>query len=182
MTTKVRAMAITTLLGVAVSTAVLAGKSDHELVRDARGTLAGFEKTDPGLTAFMRSSSGYAVFPSITKAGVGVGGARGSGVVFDHTGTPVAKVTMTQGSIGLQLGVQGFSEIVFFETPKAFGDFKKGDLSFTANASAVALTAGASKSARYKQGVAVFTATNQGLMFEASVGGQNFHVEPLKAP
>jgi lipid-binding SYLF domain-containing protein len=178
---KVRAMAFTTLLGIALATPVLAARSDHEVVRDARATLATFEKTDAGLSEFVRSAAGYAVFPGITKAGVGVGGARGTGVLFDSAGNPVAKVTMTQGSIGLQLGVQGFSEVISFETPKAFADFKKGELGLTANASAVALTAGASKTARYKQGVAVFTATNSGLMFEASVGGQNFHVEPLKA-
>jgi lipid-binding SYLF domain-containing protein len=174
-------MVITTLLGIGVSTSVVAAGASHELIRNAHETLARFEKTDPGLANFAKASAGYAVFPSITKAGVGIGGARGSGVLFDNTGAPVAKATMTQGTVGLQLGVQGFSEIIFFETPQSFANFKKGDLALTANASAVALTAGASASAKYRQGVAVFTATNQGLMFEASVGGQNFHVEPLKA-
>jgi hypothetical protein len=45
--------------------------------------------------------------------------------------------------------------------------------------SAVAVAAGASANAKYRQGVAVFTATRGGLMFEASVGGQKFSYEPL---
>ena len=120
------------------------------------------------------------MFPSIGKGAVGVGGAHGSGVLFARGGAPLATVKMNQVSVGLQLGGQNFSEIIFFETPKALSDFQGGDFSLTAGVSAVALAAGASKSAKYAKGVAVFTATTGGLMFEASVGGQKFKVKPLK--
>jgi len=69
---------------------------------------------------------------------------------------------------------------IFFETASALGDFKKGNFALAAQASAVALSAGASANAKYEHGVAVFTATKGGLMYEASVGGQKFGYEPFK--
>jgi len=101
-------------------------------------------------------------------------------VLFGRGGVPLARAKMNQVSVGLQLGGQTFSEIIFFETPKALSEFQNGDFSMTAGVSAVALAAGASKSAKYASGVAVFTATTSGLMFEASVGGQKFKTKPLK--
>jgi lipid-binding SYLF domain-containing protein len=162
--------------GVALAGSALA----RDPVTDAQATLGLFEKTDPGLRKFVDASAGYVVFPSVTKAAVGVGGAHGSGILFDHSGAPVGKATVTQVTVGVQLGAQGYSEIVFFENTKAFTDFQAGHFAMAAQISAVALSAGASKSAKYQNGVAVFTATNTGLMFEASVGGQKFKVEPLK--
>ena len=173
---KVFAFAITTVtLSLALSGAALA----DDVVK-AQQTLAVFLKTDPGLQRFVDSSAGYAVLPSIGKGAVGVGGAHGSGVLFGRGGVPLATVKLNQVSVGLQLGGQSFSEIVFFETPKALSEFQSGDFSMTAGVSAVALAAGASKSAKYASGVAVFTATTSGLMFEASVGGQKFKTKPLK--
>jgi lipid-binding SYLF domain-containing protein len=170
------AFVLTTLVvGVGLSGAALA----RDPVTDAHQTLALFEKTDPGIKKFVESSSGYVVFPSITKAAIGVGGANGTGVVFDHSGKPVAKARMTQVTVGVQLGAQGYSEIIFFESPKSFSDFKTGQFAVAAQASAVALANGAAGSAKFKNGVAIFTATNTGLMFEASVGGQKFTIEPL---
>jgi lipid-binding SYLF domain-containing protein len=149
-------------------------------IAEARATKEVFLKTDPGLQKFFEQSAGYVIFPSIGKGGVGVGGAHGKGVLFARGDHPAALATLTQVTVGLQLGGQTFSEIIFFENETAFADFKGGNFSLTAQASAVALAAGASKSAKYEKGVAVFTATKSGLMFEASVGGQKFNAKPLK--
>ena len=149
-------------------------------VSDAKATKEVFLKTDPDLQRFFDESPGYVIFPSIGKGGVGIGGAHGNGILFARGDHPVARASMTQVSVGLQLGGQNFSEIIFFENEKAFSDFKKGNFSLTAGVSAVALAAGASKSAKYQKGVAVFTATKGGLMFEASVGGQRFSISALK--
>ncbi len=166
---------LTLLSGFAVSSPARAG----DPVNDAQQTLALFTKTDPGLKAFLARSSGYAVFPSITKVGIGVGGAHGSGILFDHDGYPVGKASVTQVTVGAQVGAQGYSEIIFFENPKSFSDFRSGEFAMAAQVSAVALSAGASEHAKYRNGVAVFTATTSGLMLEASVGGQKFKVSPL---
>src|SRR5262245_58600176 len=144
------------------------------LIRDAQGTVATFKRVDPSLAAFLERSAGYAVFPTVGKGAALVGGAYGSGVVFDRAGKPLGKATLTQVTVGLQLGGQAYSEIIVFETPRALEAFKSGEFAFATQASAVALSAGASASAKYRGGVAVFTAAKGGLMFEASIGGQKF--------
>jgi lipid-binding SYLF domain-containing protein len=109
---------------------------------------------------------------------LGIGAAHGTGVLFEN-GAPVGKVSMSQVTIGAQAGGQEFSEIVFFEVPKTLNDLKAGGSSLAAQVSAVALSSGASAKAKFKNGVAVFTATKGGLMFEASVGGQKFSYTPF---
>jgi lipid-binding SYLF domain-containing protein len=146
---------------------------------------------------FFDDSYGYAVFPTIGKAGIAIGGAYGKGRVYAQ-GKYVGDTSMTQLSIGFQLGAQGYSQIVFFEDKRAFDEFTSGDFEFGAQASAVAITAGASASAStagasagasggkrdattvgdYHKGMAVFTVAKGGLMYEASVAGQKFSYTP----
>jgi lipid-binding SYLF domain-containing protein len=161
---------------------MLAGAShattDTELVADARTTVATFERTDPGLSAWFSRASGYAVFPGVGKGGLGIGGGHGSGVVFQN-GQPIGKTSMTQITVGAQVGGQAFSEVIFFETPQALADFTRGNFEFHGAVSAVALKSGASADAKYKNSVAVFTATKGGMMLEAAIGGQKFKYEPF---
>jgi lipid-binding SYLF domain-containing protein len=149
-------------------------------VKDAEATVATFKRTDPSIERFFSSSAGYAVFPTVGKGGLGVGGAHGSGMLFDRSGKALGKTSLTQLTVGLQAGGQTYSEIIFFETPRALADFEGGHFALSAQVSAVALSAGKAKTAKYEHGVAVFTATKTGLMYEASVGGQKFSYEPLK--
>lgn len=148
--------------------------------------------------AFFKNSYGYAVFPTIGKAGIGVGGAFGKGRVFAH-GKAVGETSMTQASIGFQLGGQGFSQIIFFEDERAFREFTKGNFEFGADASAVAITAAAGASAsttgasagasggkkdavtagKYYKGFATFTIVKGGLMYEAALAGQKFSYKKL---
>lgn len=134
--------------------------------------------TDPDLQRFFDTSAGYAVFPSVGKGAAGVGGAFGRGILFEN-GQPTGYVSLSQATVGLALGGQSYSELIFFETPEAIERFKRGDLTFAAQASAVALRAGASTKARYSENVAVFTMSEAGLMVEASIGGQKFNYEPI---
>ena len=156
----------------------LAQASDADLITEAQRTMALYQKADPGIAAFMRSSAGYAVFPKVTKGAVGIGGAHGTGVLFER-GRPIGKATLTQVTVGAQLGGQEYSQVVFLQTPAVLADFKTGKTSFAAQASAVALRSGAAATAKYQNGVAIFTATTGGLMAEASVGGQKFSFEPF---
>jgi lipid-binding SYLF domain-containing protein len=105
-----------------------------------------------------------------------VGGAHGKGLVYEKT-TLVGQATLTQASVGAQVGGQTFAELIFFETPAALQDFKAGKFEMSAEVSAVAAAEGASKSADYKKGVAVFTLPKSGLMVSASIGGQKFKYE-----
>ena len=156
---------------------------------------------DAGESAgFFKNSYGYAVFPTIGKAGLGIGGAHGSGCVYQQ-GKQVGTAKMNQVSIGWQAGAQGYSLLVFFEDERAFKDFTSGNFEFGAKASAVAITAGASAGAGtsgtssgvsggkndattksrtgYEKGMASFSIIKGGLMYEAALGGAKFKYDPL---
>src|SRR5258705_11729109 len=176
----VRGAAMAAVLALVVPVATRAA-SDAELVTDARKTLAVFQKNDPDLAKFAARSAGYAVFPTITKGAIGVGGAHGTGVLFVK-GKAMGKASLTQVTIGAQLGGQEYSEVIFFETARAVADFEKGNAALSAEAAAVALKSGASADAKYQGGVAGFTATKGVLMADAGVGGQKFGYEPFAHP
>ena len=156
---------------------------------------------DAGESAsFFKKSYGYAVFPTIGKAGLGIGGAHGSGCVYQQ-GKQIGTAKMNQLSIGWQAGAQGYSLLVFFEDDRALKDFTSGEFEFGAKASAVAITAGASAGAStsgtssgasggkndaktqtrtgYENGMASFSIIKGGLMYEAALGGAKFKYDPL---
>ncbi len=143
-----------------------------------RQTIDTARRTDPGIQGFIDSSAGYAVFPSVGKGAVAVGGAFGRGELIQG-GRMVGYCSLTQATVGASLGGQKYSELIFFETPQAVDKFKSSDYAFSAQASAVALKSGASANAKYADGVAVFTMGEEGLMVEASVGGQKFSFQPV---
>ena len=154
---------------------------ETKLEQRAHETIATFKKTDPDMKEFFDDSKGYAVFPKIAKGGFIVGGAGGKGVVYERgpLGTRILGYsTLSQGSIGLQIGGQVFSEIIFFQTDATLDSFKNGTTTFAGTASAVAANAGASANADYEAGVAIFTAGESGLMLQASIGGQGFSFTP----
>jgi len=148
---------------------------------------------------FFSNSYGYAVFPTIGKAGLLVGGAYGDGKVYVG-GKYVGDSTLTKLSVGFQAGGQAYSQIIFFENKKAFDTFTSRDFEFSAGASAVLITAGATAEAgttgasasasvtrkdattagRYEKGMAVFSIVKGGAMYEASLGGQHYKYKPLK--
>jgi lipid-binding SYLF domain-containing protein len=147
------------------------GKSD--LRRSSADALSQAQHNDPSLRNVIDDSAGYAVFPTIGKGAAGVGGAYGKGDVYQG-GAAVGYCDMTQVTIGLQLGGQGYTEILVFQTPDAIENFKNGNFRFDAQATAVALKSGAGANARFANGVAVFTMDEAGLIYEASIGGQKF--------
>jgi lipid-binding SYLF domain-containing protein len=146
---------------------------------------------------FFEKSYGYAIFPTIGKGGMGIGGAHGTGRVYEQ-GKYVGDTSMTQVTIGFQLGGQAYSQVIFFEDKRAFEEFTSGNFEFGAQATAVAITAGASATAstsgnsagasggqndantvgKYQKGLAVFTVAKGGLMYEASIGGQKYQYKP----
>jgi lipid-binding SYLF domain-containing protein len=140
--------------------------------------LAEFTKADPGLQKQIDKAAGYAIFPSVGKGAIGIGAAHGNGWVYQR-GVLVGKTSLTQVTVGLQLGGQAYRELILFKDQTALDDFKRGNFEFGAQASAVAVTAGASADLKYNSGVAIFTMAKGGLMYEASVGGQKFSYEPV---
>jgi lipid-binding SYLF domain-containing protein len=128
------------------------------------------------LKPYFKQARGFAVFPNVGKGGIGIGGARGKGEVFEK-GNVIGSTTLTQLSIGFQLGGQAFSQIIFFKDKKSLERFTEGNFEFGASASAALISEGANASADYSDGVAVLTFLKGGLMYEASIGGQKFSYE-----
>ncbi|MBB1269377.1 YSC84-related protein [Shewanella sp. SR44-3] len=147
--------------------------------------------------AFFNTAYGYAIFPTVGKGGFGIGAAYGEGRVY-RGGQLTGESTLTQVSIGFQIGGQAYSEIIFFKNAEAYNAFTSGSFEFSAQASAVALNAGASAQvgttgnsanagqsggnqstkAAYVNGMAIFTSAKGGLMYEAAIAGQSFSFKP----
>lgn len=162
-----------TLSAIACSTAPKTAGDREALQQAAQETITAFKQADPSMSELFDSAHGYAVFPTVGKGAIGVGGAYGRGVVYQG-GRMIGYCDLSQGTIGLQLGGQSYSEAIFFSNSDALEAFKSGNFAFAAQASAVAATAGASADADYESGVLVFTMAKGGLMYEASIGGQKF--------
>ena len=151
-------------------------------------------KKSPAVQPFFENAYGYAVFPTVGKGGIGIGGAYGKGRVY-RGGEVTGTTSLIKATIGFQLGGQVFSEIIFFQDKRAYNEFTNGNFEFDVAASAVAITAGAQAKAgtegatagasagpatgtqaktNYRKGMAVFVHTKGGLMYEAAIGGQKF--------
>lgn len=169
---------IAALLIVVVLAGCASKPSDTVMISDARATIVRFVDRDPSLQEWVDHAHGYAVFPGVSKGGVGVGGAYGRGVVFER-GEPVGRTRIVQATFGAQLGVQRFSQIIFFQDDAALRTFQRGNYELSAQATAIAATTGVAATTSYEKGVAVFLMGLGGLMAEASIGGQKFDYEPL---
>ncbi|HKP65135.1 MAG TPA: YSC84-related protein [Casimicrobiaceae bacterium] len=148
-------------------------------------------------SVYFKTAYGYAVFPTIGKGGIGVGGAYGEGRVYEK-GKYIGNTSMTQVTVGFQLGGQAYSQIIFFQDARSLKEFTSGNFEFGADASAIAITASANAKANtsgssagasvtkndaravgaYNKGMATFTVAKGGLMYEASIGGQKFSYKP----
>src|SRR5581483_3072736 len=147
------------------------------LHEDVQATLERLEEKDRGLRQFLKKAYGYAVFPSVGKAALVVGGSYGRGEVFER-GKFIGFATLAQTTIGVQIGGETYSEVIAFESREALERFKKGKLAFAANASAVLVKAGAAATADFEKGVADFAYAEGGMLLELSIGGQKFKFKP----
>jgi lipid-binding SYLF domain-containing protein len=145
--------------------------------RDTAEALAAFRQNET-LGPYFEQAVGFVVFPSVAKAGFGIGGAYGKGQLFE-AGTVIGESSVTQLSIGLQLGGQAYSEIIFFRDARALETFKTGKFELGAQAGAVLIKEGVSVETAFNEGIAVFTAAKGGVMYEASLSGQKFSYRSL---
>lgn len=176
----------------------IAGNGSPVYAANYDQTISIFRKS-PAVQPFFDNAYGYAVFPTVGKGAIVVGGAYGEGRVY-RQGEITGEVTMSKVSVGFQLGGQAFSEIIFFQDKRAYDEFTRGSFEFDASMSAVIITAGAQAKAGtqgttagasagpatgtqatigYTKGLAVFVHTKGGLMYEAAIGGQKFDFTPL---
>jgi lipid-binding SYLF domain-containing protein len=166
------------LLAMVCAAQAPAARAADSLRKDVDRTLARFKQTDPGIAKLLGSAAGYAVFPRIGKGGFIVGGAGGRGLVFER-GKLVGSARMSQVTVGAQIGGQVYSQLILFENASALARFKQSRFEMAAQTSAVVAAEGAARTARYSLGMLVFTLPVQGLMAEASIGGQKFTFQPI---
>ncbi len=159
------------------------GQKLDDLTTRASLTVDRAQRDYPRTATYFENSAGYVVFPEVGKGGFIVGGSHGIGAVYERRAVlgdaVIGTADVSAGSIGLQIGGQTFSEIIFFEDDIALRRFKESKLELAANATAVAAAAGASAQAEYDNGVAIFIFNEKGLMGELSVGGQKFDYHAL---
>lgn len=141
-------------------------------------TIAAFKKKDSTIAALFSSSTGYVVIPTVGRGGLIVGGAHGNGEAFEG-GVYIGTVSVSEVSVGAQVGGQSYSQVVFFDSPEALQKLKDNSFQFAAEVSAIGVDQGVAKNAKFKDGVATFVIPKQGLMASAAVGGQKLSFEPL---
>jgi len=144
----------------------------NEVTIEVESAISSF-KDIVGLEPYFSKAYGFAIFPSIKKAGFGIGGARGKGQVFVKEKL-IGDSTVTQINLGINFGAQAYQEIIFFREKSDLERFTSGNFELGAQASAVAIKSGVAAEVEYSNGVAIFTQTIGGLMVEASIGGQKF--------
>lgn len=135
----------------------------------------------PRSQAYFDQAHGYAVFPSVTRAGLGFGGAAGKGIVVE-TGRVIGVSRYRQFTSGIQVGVRNFAMIVFFEDEAALDYYKTGELQFVGQAGLAAGTGGVASTPSYDEGVAIVTVSRLGLMAEFTVSGARYSFEALPEP
>ena len=170
------ALVVTMVAGLLAGCATApASRPEREtLLTESVTALKRMSAEDPGVSALVKRGAGYALFPTVTKGGLVVGGARGQGVLYEQ-GRHTAYCDLTQATVGAQVGGQTFSELLVFENRAALDRFKAGQLAFAADASAVALQRGvASADIPFVEGISVVVSPLSGAMVEAAVGGQQF--------
>ncbi|MBL0358507.1 MAG: hypothetical protein IPP72_17325 [Chitinophagaceae bacterium] len=153
--------------------------SKSKMVTESKAAKTAFIKADESMANLFRDSYGYVLFPNIGKGGLIVGGAGGKGTVYEK-GKAIGKGKMVQVTVGAQAGGQSYREVIFFENKESLDRFKDNKFEFSAQVSAVAAKKGAAATAKYSDGVLVFTEERGGLMLEASVGGQKFTYTAFK--
>ena len=186
------------LLAIIVMGALFANISIASEVEDYSSTINVFQQS-PQVQPYLKNNYGYAVFPTVGKGSMGIGGTYGRGQVY-RGGKVTAIAKVVQMSVGFQAGVQVFSQIIFFEDKRAYDEFTSGQYELSAQLSAIVITAGGQAQAgstgatagmsagpktgiqsktNYYKGMVVFVHAKGGLMFEAAVAGQKFSIEPL---
>lgn len=161
------------MLALLLSAGCASTPSNDTLISESLAALTSMVDRDSGLQRWVDQAYGYAVFPNIGKGGFWIGGGFGRGIVFEQ-GNPVGRTTVSQATIGAQIGAQSYSQVIFFRDRTALRHFQGEKFRFSAQATAIAATEGRAATTSYSSGVAVFNHARGGLMAEASVGGQKF--------
>ncbi len=119
-------------------------------------------------------ASGILVFPSVIKAGIGIGGEYGEGSLLIG-GSPVGYYNVAAASIGFQLGAQSKTQVIMFMTDaslKQFRDSNGWEAGVDGSVALVEWGAGGSVDTNnIKDPVVGFIYSNKGLMYNLTLEG-----------
>jgi lipid-binding SYLF domain-containing protein len=148
--------------------------SGPEINASAGATLERFFYQVPGSQGLAARAAGVLVFPTVIKAGFGVGGEYGEGAM-QVGGRTVAFYNVLSASIGFQLGAQARSVIILFMTPQALGNFQRIDgwrVGVDGSVVLVAVGAGGSiDTDKITNPVVGFILDSKGLMYNLTLEG-----------
>ena len=137
-----------------------------------------FRERIPRTEGYFEQAYAFAIFPSVTRVGLGFGGAYGKGVVIAEDDT-VGTSKYWQFTSGIQAGARNFSMIIFFKDKQALEYYQAGKLQFMGQAGIALGPLGAAGTPGYNEGVAVVTMTRLGLMGEFTISGAKFTYRPV---
>jgi lipid-binding SYLF domain-containing protein len=175
-----RTIALLAALFAGCATAPATRSEKQSLQTSARATLDEMIARHPAIQDTIRNAPAYAVFPSIGKGGVLVGGAFGQGILYEN-GVPTGYVSVEQASIGAQLGGQTFSELLVLRTPEELADVRAGRFTAGAHLGVVVLSTGAGTGTNFNPNASVFVMPRGGLMVDVSVNGQRIKYQSFSA-
>ena len=141
-------------------------------------TLKQFDALNPHHRHILHAAAGALVFPQITKAGAGIGGEYGEGVLRVH-GRTVGYYSVSSASIGLTLGAAKRREIIVFTTQDALDKFiaSKG-WSVGADAGVAVLSKGAGRdydTETLQKPIVAFVFGEKGLIGDLSLDGSKIN-------
>ncbi len=162
------------------SDCLAAWEADPDDKRQVKAALAISVLRDkiPRTQSYFDDAYGFAILPSVTRVGLGFGGAYGKGIVIagdDFIGT----TRFWQFTSGIQGGARNFSMIVFFKDEEALQHYKTSGVTFMGQAGIAVANVGIAGTPSYNDGVAIVTVTRFGLMAEFTISGAKFSYKPV---
>ena len=157
-----------------LATGVILASYSPSRAQGVNETLDRFYQSVPGGKSLLSRAAGVLVFPTVVRAGVGIGGEYGEGDLFVG-GRPTGHYNMISASVGFQLGAEARSVIIAFMTPSALDQFRQTDgwkVGVDASVAIIAVGAGASvDSERITSPVVGFIVDPKGLMYNLTLEG-----------
>ncbi|WP_207764684.1 BPSL1445 family SYLF domain-containing lipoprotein [Hyphococcus luteus] len=157
-----------------VATGAAHAASKEKIDRRTDKALAEFREDIGGADDVLARAAGVLVFPSIKKAGIGIGGEYGQGALRVG-GQTVGYYSTASASIGFQLGAQARRQIIVFLDPKALEKFRYSngwEIGVDASVTVVTVGAGGAIDAtQLNQPIVAFVFDSKGLMYNLSLEG-----------
>ncbi len=165
--------------GLVLFSSVSFAKSAREIDASVDTALVRFEREVPGAKQLLKQSHGLLIFPSVIKAGIGVGGEFGEGALLVRGAKSNEYYNTVSGSIGFQLGGQMRSVYLLFMNKQALDGFRSGEgWKAGVDGSVALVTVGANgqvDTATANQPILGFILGQKGLMYNLTLEGSKFN-------